>query len=132
MREADIAKLLLISGKLSTEPPRPKRRRRTHEGPMLEADIDSLFVAKLRKRGMLSIKLSMPGAFGTSGYPDRLVIKPDTDNSGWPVPRYYFVELKAEKGKLTPLQQKRQAQLKAIGCDVTTVYGLEEALAWRR
>jgi hypothetical protein len=42
--------------------------------------------------------------------------------------RYYGLELKAQKGRLSPAQIAMQERLRAAGATVATVYGLDEAL----
>ncbi len=43
--------------------------------------------------------------------------------------RAYFLELKADKGRLSPAQRDVQEQLTAAGGTVATAYGLDAALA---
>ena len=51
--------------------------------------------------------------WGRHGWPDRIVI--------WPGGRVDFIELKAPGKKPRPLQQKRAAQLRAMGCHTATL-----------
>lgn len=92
---------------------------------MREADLSKRFTAGLRGLPVIAIKLAMVGHYGTAGWPDWLVI-----GRGITEPRYWFIELKTEKGKLTPLQTRRQEQLKYVGCDVCTLYGQSQVDIW--
>ena len=64
----------------------------------------------VREHGGLALKFISPG---TAGVPDRLVLLPGG--------RAVFVELKAPGKKLRPLQQKRKAQLQALGFRVYVI-----------
>lgn len=83
--------------------------------------------AKLEKRlreavvaaGGLTIKL-----VSTPGMPDRLVILPE--HKAAVHPRYVFVEMKAEHGRLSEIQKQRIRQLEGLGCEVQVVRGAEE------
>ena len=79
---------------------------------MREATIEQRLVAGVKKAGGKAYKFTSPG---NSGVPDRLVLLPGG--------RVIFVELKTEKGKLSPLQIEIHNQLRALGMDVRTLYG---------
>ena len=64
---------------------------------------------RVKALGGRSYKWVSPGC---SGVPDRVVILPGG--------RVVFVELKSEGKTSTKLQQKRQAELRALGCTVYT------------
>lgn len=52
------------------------------------------------------------------GVPDRIVIMPGG--------KVYFVEVKAEDGKLSPVQKAQLRRLNKLGCRVRVLYGLAE------
>jgi len=83
---------------------------------MAEKEIERRMCELIRKRGGLAYKFISPGS---NGMPDRVVI-----TSGG---RVYFVELKAEDGKLTKLQKRRIEELKKCGANARVVCGWEEA-----
>lgn len=62
---------------------------------------------EVKARGGRSYKWVSPGS---SGVPDRIIIKPGGG--------VFFVELKSEGQKSTPQQQRRQEELRALGCTV--------------
>ena len=55
---------------------------------------------------------------GNAGVPDRIVILPDKQ----PI----FIELKAEKGKLTELQKNQLKKLVDLGQRVEVLYGVDD------
>ena len=67
---------------------------------IFESDIEEKLVRGIEKRGGLCLK------FGTDGWPDRIVILPDT---------VVWVELKRPTGEVAKLQKWRAAQLKKLG-----------------
>lgn len=79
---------------------------------MLESAIERRLVQGVKNAGGLALKFTSPGR---AGVPDRLIILPGG--------RMIFVELKTEKGVLTPLQIETHNQLRAYGCDVRVLYG---------
>lgn len=82
---------------------------------MREADIEKKLVGGIRKLGGRAYKWVSPG---NDGVPDRIVILP-----GWsPI----FVELKAEKGRLTALQKVQIDRLCGMRQDARVLYGEEE------
>ncbi len=56
------------------------------------------------------------------GVPDRIVF--------WPKGVVHFVELKTDKGKLTPMQVYEHKVLQRFGARVFTLYGLAEVEAY--
>lgn len=79
---------------------------------MREADIEKKLVSGIRKLGGRAYKWVSPG---NDGVPDRIIILPGTG----PI----FVELKAEKGRLTALQKVQIDRLCGMGQDVRVLYG---------
>jgi len=79
---------------------------------MLEREVEKRLVLGVKKRGGLALKFVSPGH---AGVPDRLVILPEG--------KITFVELKTDSGVLTPLQIETHNQLRALGCEVRTLYG---------
>lgn len=67
---------------------------------IFESDIEEKLVRGIEKRGGLCLK------FGVDGWPDRIVILPDT---------VVWVELKRPTGEVAKLQKWRAAQLKKLG-----------------
>lgn len=80
---------------------------------LLERDIQGTSIKWARKHGYVCIKLTMASRFGTSGWPDFLILGDE---------RFaMFVEFKSESGKLTPKQEAQQKMLTALGFPVFTV-----------
>lgn len=84
---------------------------------------ESVIEAKLRDQvkalGGRAYKWTSPG---NDGVPDRIVVLPGSP----PV----FVELKAEKGSLSRLQEAQIRKLKELGQDVRVLKGLQEVEAF--
>lgn len=72
-----------------------------------EKDTERYLNRQVKALGGRSYKWVSPGC---SGVPDRIVILPGG--------RVVFVELKSEGETSTKLQQKRQSELRALGCTV--------------
>lgn len=88
---------------------------------MLERELERRLAKRVKEAGGLSAKWVSPGL---AGVPDRIVLLPGG------VVR--FVELKRPGGRLTVLQGKVHAMLKALGADVRlvdSVEGIEEVLS---
>lgn len=81
---------------------------------MLEKDIEKILVNEVKKLGGRAYKWTSPG---NDGVPDRIVIFPNRA----PV----FVELKAEKGGLTPLQVVQIDRLRELGQAVFVAKGID-------
>ena len=77
---------------------------------MREKQIESKLVKAVRNVGGMCPKLVSPG---TDGMPDRLVLLP-----GY---RIGFVEVKAPGQKPRPLQERRHAQLRDLGFQVSVL-----------
>jgi hypothetical protein len=56
-----------------------------------------------------------------SGTPDVIIIKDGT---------VYGLELKTERGRLSPVQLKVHDEMRAAGCEVAVAYGLDQAVEW--
>lgn len=80
---------------------------------MLEKDIEKILVGEVRRLGGRAYKWVSPG---NSGVPDRIVILPNQS----PI----FVELKAERGKLTEMQKVQIKRLQELGQRVEIVKGV--------
>lgn len=81
---------------------------------MKESKVEEILRQEVRKLGGIAYKWVSPG---NAGVPDRIVIFPGRS----PV----FVEMKAEKGVLSDLQQMQIARLKKLGQKVAVVYGID-------
>ncbi|NLG57105.1 MAG: VRR-NUC domain-containing protein [Clostridiales bacterium] len=88
---------------------------------MTEAKIEAWLGKQLKAIGCLYFKFVSPG---NDGVPDRIVILPGG--------RVLFLELKAEDGKLSALQQHQIARLNKQGCGTLVVRGILEAGALAR
>jgi len=84
---------------------------------MLESRSEKLLCRRIKEAGGWAIKLVSPG---NAGVPDRLVLLPGG--------RVIFVELKQEKGRLSPLQRETHRRLEELGMDVRTLYGRDQVL----
>ena len=83
---------------------------------VLEKNIEKIFVKRIQKLGGICYKFVSPG---NSGVPDRIVVFRK---------KVIFVELKAEKGKLTELQKRQIGKIRARGAAVAVLYGLDDVL----
>lgn len=84
---------------------------------MLEKDIEKLFVDAIKDAGGIAYKFNSPG---NSGVPDRVVCLPDGTT--------IFVELKAEHGRLTQLQQRQLDKLRQRHQKTAVLYGLRDVI----
>jgi hypothetical protein len=82
-----------------------------------ERSIEQAVVEYAKKHGVASIKLSMNGARGAAGWPDRLFLGKDM--------QVRWIEFKADGGKLTELQRRRHAELSALGWSTAVVKDVE-------
>ena len=71
---------------------------------MLESEIEKELVRRVRAAGGKAFKWVSPG---NAGVPDRIVIMPGG--------RIWFVELKADTGRLSPAQQRQINHLNRLG-----------------
>ena len=83
--------------------------------PMREKEIQHHLVMETRKAGGMAVKLVSPSF---SGMPDRLVLLGDG--------KMGFVEVKAPGQKPRPLQLKRHAMLRRLGCQVFVLDDMED------
>ena len=87
----------------------------------LEAGLEKFFFDRVRLVGGVSYKIAPT----TAGIPDRLVI--------FPYNRMWLVELKTNKGQLSPIQLVLHERLwDEFGVTVVTLYGKEHILDWIR
>lgn len=82
---------------------------------MRESVIEAHLREGVKKLGGRAYKWTSPG---NDGVPDRIVVLPER----LPV----FVELKTEKGVLSPLQKSQITRLRELGQDVRVLYGKEQ------
>ena len=81
---------------------------------MKESELEARFVRGVKALGGVAYKFASPGNVGV---PDRLVVLPGGIVA--------FVELKAEGGRLSPIQDRQISRLRELGADVTVVRGAE-------
>lgn len=86
---------------------------------MRERDIEQWLRHQIESMGGKAFKFTSPG---NDGVPDRLAV--------FPGGRIYFVELKTDRGRLSPIQVWQQDRLDALGCQVRTIKGMAEAEAF--
>ncbi|SHF23706.1 VRR-NUC domain-containing protein [Seinonella peptonophila] len=82
---------------------------------MREKQLEQRLKQEVEKAGGLALKFISPG---WAGAPDRIVLLPEG--------RIIFVEMKAPKGQLRPLQKKRLQQLKDLGFDTRMVNSVDQ------
>lgn len=82
---------------------------------MRESAIERYLVQQVTKHGGLCIKVTSPGLIGM---PDRLVVPRDGN--------MFFVELKAKRGRLSPAQCRRHAELRLRKQIVDVYYSIED------
>lgn len=82
---------------------------------MKEKDIETILRQGVKKLGGCAYKFVSPG---NDGVPDRIVVMPNRA----PV----FVELKTEKGRLSPLQHAQIKKLQGMGQDVFVLRGVHD------
>lgn len=86
---------------------------------ILEKAIEAYLRNQVKKRGGIAFKFVSPGY---NGVPDRLVIMPGG--------RVYFVEVKNERGRLSPLQLRCHNMLDALGIRVYVLWSKEDVDAF--
>lgn len=85
---------------------------------MTEKQIEAWLGKQVKALGCLYYKFVSPG---NDGVPDRIIVLPGG--------KVFFIELKAEQGRLTPMQSHQIGQLRNQGCLSGVVYGLSDAAA---
>ena len=80
---------------------------------MKESEIEARLVRGVKVLGGVAYKFVSPGNVGV---PDRLVVLPGG--------RMIFVELKAEGGRLSPMQRRQMTRLHQLGADAREVKGV--------
>ena len=79
---------------------------------MLEKDVEKRLVKGVEALGGKAYKFVSPAHRGVA---DRLVVLPGG--------RVWFVEVKTDTGKLSPLQEFFRLEINELGCDYVCVYG---------
>ena len=82
----------------------------------LESEIEKKMKEKILKKGGLFFKFVSPG---NDGVPDRIVITPKG--------RIIFVEMKEDKGRLSPIQKYQIERIRKCGCDCRVIKGRKES-----
>ena len=82
---------------------------------MEEASIEKRLKNEVEKIGGKSLKFVSPG---TTGVPDRIVLLPHG--------KLIFVELKATGKKMSPIQEYRAKEYRALGFDVRCINSIEK------
>lgn len=85
-----------------------------------EAMLEALLFRSVQAMGGMALKLAPT----VKGMPDRLVILP--------MGRMYLIELKADGGKVSPIQHHWHLRAKSMGVEVTVLTGTEEIQEWLR
>lgn len=83
---------------------------------MRERDIEKWLRHQIESMGGLAFKFTSPG---NDGVPDRLAVLPGG--------LIYFIELKTDRGRLSPLQVWQQDRLRQLGVNVAVIKGMDEA-----
>ena len=98
----------------------------------LEKVLDKHLVDSLNMMGIPTIKLSMQMKYGTSGWPDRLIMVPKYMTQDGQV-HHYYRELKRDGEEPTEKQQGKLDILEHIGANQGYLAGraqIDEFLAW--
>lgn len=83
---------------------------------MQESTIEKWLVREVRKLGGIADKFTSPGS---PGVPDRIIVMPGG--------KIYFVELKAETGRLSDIQIYQRKRYREVGADVRVIKGMDQA-----
>lgn len=86
---------------------------------MLEKDIEKRLIKGVESLGGRAYKFVSPANRGVA---DRLVVLP--------YGRVWFVEVKTEHGKLSPLQEVFRREVQGMGCNYVCLYGAEDVDRW--
>ena len=88
---------------------------------MKESELERILVEEVRKVGGMAYKWISPG---NDGVPDRIVVLPPDV--------ICFVELKADKGRLSTQQKIQISRLRGLGADVRVVKGMSGLIEFFR
>lgn len=83
-----------------------------------ESVVERYLTQRVKELGGLSEKIAPV----TAGVPDRLILLPPGE--------IHLVEVKRVSGKLRPIQEHWIKKARAVGVDVTVVYGREGVDSW--
>jgi VRR-NUC domain len=134
--EADLQSYLKRRGTIARPAEPPRLRRPVRANALSEEAIQRAVFAHIRTRGALDTFAFHPRNSGrdqrhlaginsglgvVSGVPDVVVIKGG---------RVFALELKTERGRLSPDQLKVHDEMRAAGCEVAVAYGLDQAVEW--
>ena len=86
---------------------------------MLERDVEKRLIRGVEALGGKAYKFVSPANRGVA---DRLVVLPHG--------RVWFVEVKTETGKLSPLQEVFRREVQSLGGNYVCLYGPEEVDHW--
>ena len=86
---------------------------------MLESDIERKLVRGVTAIGGQAYKFVSPANRGVA---DRLVALPRG--------RVWFIEVKTETGKLSPLQEVFRQEVQGLGCNYVCLYGEKDVDNW--
>lgn len=86
---------------------------------MLEKDIEAYLVRRVKDAGGRAYKFVSPAHRGVA---DRIVVLPGG--------RIWFVEVKKEGGRLSPLQRVFLDEIKGLGCNYEIVWSKEDVDAF--
>lgn len=81
---------------------------------MKEKQVEEKLRQAIKTMGGIAYKFTSPGNIGV---PDRIILLPGG--------RVWFVELKADAGRLTPNQERQIQRIQSAGCNVCTLYGMD-------
>lgn len=86
---------------------------------MLEKDVERRLVKGVTAIGGQAYKFVSPANRGVA---DRIVVLPHG--------RVWFVEVKTETGKLTPLQEVFRQEVQRLGCNYVCLHGAKDVDQW--
>ena len=89
------------------------------ESVLLEKDIEAHLVRRVKDAGGRAYKFVSPAHRGVS---DRIVVLPKG--------QVWFVEVKTESGKLSPLQQEFRKEIMGLGGNYVCLYGKKDVDLW--
>jgi len=88
---------------------------------MLEKEVEAYLLGAVRSLGGRAYKFTSPAHRGVS---DRIVVLPKG--------QVWFVEVKTESGKLSPLQQEFRKEIMGLGGNYVCLYGKKDVDIWLR